>query len=143
MRQYTYSYEMDIKGLQDGEFYVQAVVYDSEGNKNTKGQAIRSFYKLTKAPEPMKDISVSAKDGYVVVNWRRPQEESFASFDLYRKVGKDGTYQCVDGKSTALNYIDSDVEDNQQVFYKLRVNDLAGNQSEFSSEVSTRVIPDR
>ena len=143
MRQYTYSYEMDIKGLQDGEFYVQAVVYDSEGNKNTKGQAIRSFYKLTKAPEPMKDISVSAKDGYVVVNWRRPQEESFASFDLYRKVGKDGTYQCVDGKSTALNYIDTDVEDNQQVFYKLRVNDLAGNQSEFSREVSTRVLPDR
>lgn len=143
MRQYTYSYEMDIKGLQDGEFYVQAVVYDSEGNKNTKGQAIRSFYKLTKAPEPMKDISVSAKDGYVVVNWRRPQEESFASFDLYRKVGKDGTYQCVDGKSTALNYIDTDVEDNQQVFYKLRVNDLAGNQSEFSKEVSTRVLPDR
>lgn len=143
MRQYTYFYEMDIKGLQDGEFYVQAVVYDSEGNKNTKGQAIRSFYKLTKAPEPMKDISVSAKDGYVVVNWRRPQEESFASFDLYRKVGKDGTYQCVDGKSTALNYIDTDVEDNQQVFYKLRVNDLAGNQSEFSREVSTRVLPDR
>ncbi len=143
MRQYTYSYEMDIKGLHDGEFYVQAVVYDSEGNKNTKGQAIRSFYKLTKAPEPMKDISVSAKDGYVVVNWRRPQEESFASFDLYRKVGKDGTYQCVDGKSTALNYIDTDVEDNQQVFYKLRVNDLAGNQSEFSKEVSTRVLPDR
>lgn len=143
MRQYTYSYEMDIKGLQDGEFYVQAVVYDSEGNKNTKGQAIRSFYKLTKAPEPMKDISVSAKDGYVIVNWRRPQEESFASFDLYRKVGKDGTYQCVDGKSTALNYIDTDVEDNQQVFYKLRVNDLAGNQSEFSREVSTRVLPDR
>lgn len=142
MKKYTYSFNMDIQELPDGEFYVQAVVYDRAGNRNTKGQAIRSFYKLTKAPEPMNNISARAKDGYVVVNWERPEEKSFGSFDLYRKVGEEGTYRCVDAKSTALNYIDTDVEDDQQIFYKLRVNDQAGNQSVFSKEISVKVLPD-
>lgn len=140
-REYKYCYDMDISGFRDGVLYVRAMLYDRTGNGN-KEEVIRKFSKVSSAPDPVRNISAVSKDGYIKVEWEKPAAENFASFDLYRKSGPDGKYKCIDAKTTALNYFDTEGEETEEIFYKIVVNDLAGNSSEYSREVSAQVLPD-
>lgn len=141
-KEYTYCYDMDIQEYKDGVLYVRAVSYDRAGNVNTKAQAIRTFHKITTPPETVKKIYAVAQDGYIKVEWEVPNIENFASFDLYRKSESESDYKCVDKATLARNYIDTMGKDNEEVSYKIVVNDLTGNRSKFSKEVSATMLPD-
>lgn len=141
-KEYTYCYDMDIQKYKDGVLYVRAVCYDRAGNVNTKAQAIRTFHKITTPPETVKKIYAVAKDGYIKVEWGMPDTENFESFDLYRKSSSDHDYKCVEKETGARNYFDMMGKDNEEISYKIVVNDLAGNRSEFSKEVSATMRPD-
>lgn len=141
-KEHTYRYDMDIKDLEEGMFYVKILLYDRAGNCDTETSAIRAFYKDVTNPNPPSGLHATAKDGFIKVEWEEPQEKDFESFDLFRKVGSQGSYERVTNKTRTLNYFDTSGTEGQEIFYKLRINDQAGNTSEFSEEVSARVLPD-
>lgn len=141
-REHTYRYDMDIKDLEEGKFYVKILLYDRAGNCDTETKAIRTFYKDTTKPDSPSGLRATAKNGFIGVEWDEPQQPDFESFDLYRKEGSQGTYECVARKTRALNYYDTSGAIGQEIFYKVCIHDQAGNTGDFSEEVSARVLPD-
>lgn len=138
---YVYTYDLDISKLPEGEVYVHVDLFDAYGNMYLN-DVTRTFYHDLTAPAVMKNLTAKGNDGFIEVKWTKPDEPDFASFSLFRMDNKTGKYECVAKDTTALNYIDTSITTDETYSYKLKVNDQAGNQSEYSNVAVARGAED-
>ena len=96
----------------------------------------------TTAPQTPTGVVAVAGDGEVTISWNANSETDLAGYNVYRSETSDTGYNQITTSTqtpsshTGLRDSSSSVTNGTQYFYVVTAEDTAGNESDFSSEVS-------
>ena len=140
----TASYKLPLKDYDEGYIYIRAVAYDKSGNVSDTGETAPFVQHIVDrtAPEAPQNVKAESENGYICISWTQGSENDLNAYSVYRSDSEDGTYSLIKSGLKTINYYDRNVNENATYYYKLAVNDQAGNMSEFSSIVSSLVASD-
>ncbi|MGN1417991.1 MAG: fibronectin type III domain-containing protein, partial [Acutalibacteraceae bacterium] len=140
----TCSAEIDVSGEKEGSLFVRAVATDSFGNVSDESEtaAYVEYYIDHTAPLSPENVSAVGYDGYIGISWEQGSESDLAKYSLYRSEEENGTYELLSSSINTINYYDRSVERGKVYYYKLAVNDTAGNLSAYSQIVFASALSD-
>lgn len=88
-------------------------------------------------PQPPANLSASADDGFVLLDWDDNPEEDLAGYYVYRSTTPAGGYiRLTPSMILSSDYFDSTVINGTTYYYVVTAVDAASNESGFSNEVS-------
>ena len=140
----TLSYTLSLDSYPEGYLFVRAIAADGAGNESDSSKTapyVQHMIDKT-APAAPERVTAIGNSGYIEVAWVQGAETDLDKYAVYRAEAADGTFELLKSGIAAINYIDRDVEEGVVYYYKVAVNDKAGNTSEFSQIVSAEVIKD-
>ena len=140
----TLSYTLPIDDFEEGYIYVRAIAYDTADNESDSSENapyVQHIIDRT-APDAPQGIAAQGNSGNIYVSWTQGAESDLGTYSLYRSESEDGTYTLVKSGLSVISYYDRNVSENVTYYYKLTVNDRAGNISGFSESASASVIAD-
>ena len=140
----TLSYALSIDDFEEGYIYVRAIAYDEANNESDSSENapyVQHIIDRT-APDAPQGIAAQGNSGNIYVSWTQGAESDLGTYSLYRSESEDGTYTLVKSGLSVISYYDRNVSENVTYYYKLTVNDRAGNVSGFSESASASVIAD-
>ena len=140
----TLSYTLDLKDYPEGYLFVRAIAADRAGNKSDSSKTAPYVQHIVDktAPAAPESVAATSNNGYIEVSWVQGAETDLGKYSVYRAKAEDGTYTMIKSGIAAINYIDRNVEEGIVYYYKVCVDDNAGNVSEYSAVVSAEVIKD-
>ena len=140
----TMAYQLQLKDYDEGILYIRGVAVDTAGNVSDTGRTAPFVQHIVDrtAPNAPENVSATGCNGYNEVAWTQGEEPDLGTYSVYRSVSEDGTYLLLKSGIQAINYIDRTAEAGRTYYYKVNVNDTAGNVSDFSVIVSAASIPD-
>ena len=140
----TMAYQLQLKDYDEGILYIRGVAVDTAGNVSDTGRTAPFVQHIVDrtAPNAPENASATGCNGYNEVAWTQGEEPDLGTYSVYRSVSEDGTYLLLKSGIQAINYIDRTAEAGRTYYYKVNVNDTAGNVSDFSVIVSAASIPD-
>ena len=140
----TLSYTLDLKDYPEGYLFVRAIAADRAGNKSDSSKTAPYVQHIVDktAPAAPESVAATGNNGYIEVSWVQGAETDLGKYSVYRAKAEDGTYTMIKSGIAAINYIDRNVEEGIVYYYKVCVDDNAGNVSEYSAVVSAEVIKD-
>ena len=140
----TVSYVLSLQDYQEGSLFVRAIATDKAGNvsdTSEKAPCVQYIVDRT-APKAPENVKADGKNGYIEVSWVQGEEEDLGQYSVFRADSEDGIFELIKDGIKAINYIDRDVEAGQVYYYKILVNDVAGNVSDYSDIVSAKSVDD-
>ena len=140
----TLTYALSLADLPEGIVSVRAVAADSAGNHSDSSAAAPLTQHMVDRTPPAAPANVMATGGvgYVEVSWVQGSESDLGKYSVYRSDAEDGEYVRVASGITSVNWFDRTPEENTTYYYKVTVNDLAGNESALSEAVSAQAEND-
>ena len=140
----TLSYTLDLKDYPEGYLFVRAIAADRAGNKSDSSKTAPYVQHIVDrtAPAAPESVAATGNNGYIEVSWVQGAETDLGKYSVYRAKAEDGTYTMIKSGIAAINYIDRNVEEGIVYYYKVCVDDNAGNVSGYSAVVSAEVIKD-
>lgn len=146
----TYSYTLDESILTEGDIYVRAIATDWYGNESDTSSSAPFRYYTYDLTAPGKPAGVTiAKtteyetNGNLIIGWNRGTEKDLGAYTLERtQTPDDENSWAVLRTGYFLSYLDSSTEYSQTYYYRVKVADQAGNESEYSDVVSQMADPD-
>ena len=140
----TLSYVLSLENYPEGLLYVRAIATDTSGNESDSGVNAPYVQHMVDRTAPAAPDSVKAtgNSGYIEVSWVQGSETDLHQYAVYRAEAEDGAYSLLKDSIAATNYIDRNVKEGVVYYYKVAVDDVAGNVSEYSAVVSAEVIRD-
>ncbi len=140
----TLSYTLTLDSYAEGYLFVRAIAADKAGNESDSGKTAPYVqYMVDKtAPAVPENVTAIGNSGYIEVAWVQGSEADLNKYSIYRAESETGTYTLLKSGIAAINYIDRNVEEGIVYYYKVMVNDIAGNTSDFSAVVSAKMIKD-
>ena len=143
-RTQTVSYELELGKYPEGNLFVRAVAKDSAGNTSSTGRDAPFVQHIIdrSAPKAPENAAAEGKNGYIEVSWTQGSETDLNTYSVYRSDAEDGEYKLLKEGLKTINYIDREAEEGTVYYYKVKVDDIAGNESGFSDVVSAEVIRD-
>ena len=117
----------------DGKYQVKLTVCDSSGNKTEK---IQSYIVANDPPSPPEHIYVQAGEWELIVSWSPVVRPDFDHYVLYRKEGRDGTWEKIVDYTTSNLYIDRMRNPLKEYFYRVAVVNDLGRESEPTHDYS-------
>ena len=138
------SYTVSTADLAEGAVYVRAFAADGAGNVSDTSESapfVQHIIDRT-APAAPANVSATGYNGYIEISWTQGTEEDLGAYSIYRSSSADGTFTLLAGNLRAINYFDRSVQENETWYYKLTVNDQAGNVSSDSIIVSATALTD-
>ena len=140
----TLSYTLDLKDYPEGYLFVRAIAADRAGNKSDSSKTAPYVQHIVDktAPAAPESVAATGNNGYIEVSWVQGAETDLGKYSVYRAKAEDGTYTMIKSGIAAINYIDRNVEEGIVYYYKVCVDDNAGNVSEYSAVVSAEAIKD-
>ncbi|MBQ1649303.1 MAG: hypothetical protein II047_12730, partial [Bacteroidales bacterium] len=138
------SYVLSLADYPEGSLYVRAIACDSSDRYSNTGIDAPYVQHMVDKTAPAAPTGVSAEgaNGYIEVSWTQGEETDLGTYNVYRARAEDGPFTVIKSGIAALNFIDRNVEEDLVYYYKLTVNDQAGNESSASEVCSATVIPD-
>ena len=134
----TVNHKLDVKSMPEGFLYIRAIAQDFSGNFSVSDDTapfVQYMIDHTPPAQPV-DMSIESGVGYINVKWVQGDEVDLSSYNVYRSVKNDQSFTLLCSNYRAINYVDYNVGENTEYFYKISAVDKAGNVSEFSEIVS-------
>ena len=141
----TLSYNCSLAGYEEGFLYIRALAVDAAGNESESDNATAPMVQFVvdrTAPAAPKNVEATGYNGYIEISWTQGMEEDLGTYSVYRATAQNGVYTKLAGNIAKINYFDRSVEEGTTYYYKVSVNDKAGNESEYSEVISAQVIAD-
>lgn len=140
----TLSYELPLDGYSEGAVYVRAIATDTAGNESDSSVNAPYAQHIVDRTAPSAPDSVEAKgnSGGIEISWAQGSETDLGKYSVYRAESEDGTFALLNDAIAATNYIDRNVKAGVVYYYKVAVNDIAGNESKFSAVVWAEAVKD-
>ena len=127
----------------DGQINVEFVPGSISGTVGGTLSAIsiRSAEPDTIAPEPVQNFNIIGGYDMNILYWAGNQESDFKGFIVYRRESNEPWQVISSDNHTLSRFIDQDAIPNITFEYKLAVEDIWGNVSEFSDSLSASALP--
>ena len=140
----TMSYKLALEGYEEGILFIRGVATDQAGNLSDAGRTAPFVQHIVDrtAPGTPENVAATSCNGYNEVTWTQGEESDLGTYAVYRSTSEEGTYTLLKSGIQAINFIDRTAEAGRTYYYKVNVNDTAGNVSAFSAVVSAASIPD-
>ena len=141
----SFKYRINLANKKEGSLFVRPVAVDTSGNESDKSESAPfSEYIVDKtAPAAPQNVEAVPHDGYMEIKWVQGSEEDLNLYSVYRSEEENGEYECIKSGLAAINCNDASAEAGKTYYYKVCVNDTAGNVSEFSKIVSGTILEDK
>ena len=138
------SYKIDVSDMAEGSLFVRAIATDKASNISDESSAAPyvEYYIDHTAPEAPKGVTVSGNDGYNEIRWNQGKEDDINKYSIFRAESGNSDFICIASSLMTLNYYDRSVVRGVSYDYKIQVNDIAGNNSEYSEIVSATALTD-
>ena len=138
------NHTLALDAYSEGALYVRAVAWDAGGNESDIGINAPFVQYIVDRTAPAAPEAVTAKGGcgYVEISWEQGSEEDLNTYSIYRADSSGGAYTRIASDLKTVNYYDRSVQEETVYYYKLQVQDLAGNESAFSQVVTASSMPD-
>ncbi|MBE6558888.1 MAG: PKD domain-containing protein [Ruminococcaceae bacterium] len=140
----TLYYDLSVASYPEGHIYIRAIATDHLGNQSVSDKTapfVQHIIDRTPPKQPENLIAIGYS-GYIEISWTQGSETDLNRYAVYRATEENGKFVLLAGGIAALNYYDRNVTPGTTYFYKITVDDLAGNQSEYSEVVSASVLSD-
>ncbi len=140
----TLAYTLDISALEEGFFYFRAIAKDMAGNVSISDSTAPYVQYIVDHTPPAapENLTVSGESGRMELTWTQGPETDLRYYSVYRSETADGIYEMLVFNLEKLSYVDRTAAEEVTYFYKLAVDDQAGNLSAFSQTVSGKVAKD-
>jgi len=102
----------------DGYYQVRVMVSDAAGNFSQK---IHTYLLANDPPSPPEHLYVQAGEWQLVVSWSPVLRPDFRYYVLYRKEGREGTWEKIVSNTTSNVYIDTMRDPQKEYFYAVSV----------------------
>jgi PKD repeat protein len=137
-------YTLDVSGRPEGMIFVRAVAEDAQGNVGDSGETAPFVqYRVDRtAPGAPAGVKAENGNGHLEISWQQGAETDLGTYTVSRAESADGAYTVVASEVWSLGYIDRAVSEETTYYYKVRVNDQAGNESAWSEAVWAQVARD-
>ncbi len=144
VRSRTLNYTLNIDSTFEGKIFVRGIATDISGNESSSGiYAPYNQYVIDRtAPAAPETVTATGYVGYIEIAWIQGSENDLGKYSVYRSTSEDGEYTCIGSGIAATSFIDRNADDGVTYYYKVRVNDRIGNESEFSSAVYSMCASD-
>ena len=127
--------------MNDGTIYFRAYAEDINGNKgNADESPVFSITVDNTAPDAPANVKCSSENDIIELTWSGVSDD-IAYYRIYRKTS-DNEYLLLKDKYKYVNYYESDIVLGEIYSYKVTAVDNAGNESNFSTEVSGCISED-
>lgn len=138
------SFDLQLSAFPEGLLYVRILAEDASGNRSNSGADAPFVQHMVDrtAPAVPENVRAEGSCGYVEISWTQGREQDLNTYSIWRADKESGTYVCLASGIAALNFFDRTAPTDRDVFYKVRVNDNAGNESLFCAPVSARALAD-
>ncbi|MCL1808755.1 MAG: leucine-rich repeat protein [Clostridiales bacterium] len=135
---------VDLAAYSEGPIYVRAVATDFAGNASDASPTAPFVQYIVDRTPPAAPAGVQAlgRNGVIEVMWQKGAEPDLNRYSVYRSTLPDSGFLKVASSLASLNYIDRSVNEVQAYYYKVSVNDFAGNESALSETVSAQISAD-
>ncbi len=121
-----YSYDVRTADLEEGSYYIKAIVYDYCGNASE--EVIQEFEIDHTPPLAPVGLTGALVNGKAVISWEAADEEHVACYVVFRK--REGIdYDSNMGQVSGTTYSDGKIEPEYLYQYYIKTVDLAGNYS--------------
>lgn len=127
----------------EGYVYVRAIAIDRAGNSSDSSSSAPFTQYIVDRTAPAAPTGVEANilPGQVEIRWLQGSEPDLNRYFVYRS--EDGeTYERIAANLNKLNYFDERAVPGKTYYYKVNVNDTAGNVSEDSAAVTAELPED-
>ena len=143
-RNRTVRYSLALDAYREGNLYVRAVARDSGGNESDIGvdAPFVQYIVDRTAPAAPENVAAEGGCGFVEISWKQGGEQDLDTYSVYRGDSLNGTYERIASGLRTVNYYDRSVSEGVTYYYKVTVQDLAGNESGFSQTVFAAGKPD-
>lgn len=138
-KEYSWSYNLDISKVREGEFYVRAIATDVSGNVSENVPYTQYIIDNT-APEKVQNVTAISYADCIEIRWDKNSEPYIKSFSVLRSEEVGGIYTTIAADVVSLNYFDVGVEPGKTYYYKVICNDIAGNSSYESNTVDITML---
>ena len=144
LKKRTAVYTIDLTTYAEGPIFVRAVAGDYAGNfSDSSASAPFVQYIVDRsAPAAPGGVAAIGHNGVIEVMWQKGVEADLNRYSVYRSTMPDSDFQKIASSLATLNYLDRNVNEVQEYFYKVSVNDFAGNESALSASVSAQITAD-
>lgn len=133
---------VDLSEFSEGIVKLSGAATDTSGNSTSDENAVFSEYYIDRtAPKAPKELTAEGKDGAILLSWSENEETDKKNYYIYRSQSADGEYAFI-ASVKALGYVDNTTQTDTTYYYKICVDDSAGNTSEFSNVVSAKRLSD-
>jgi len=138
------NHTLALNAYSEGSLYVRAVAKDAGGNESDIGvnAPLVQYIVDRTAPAAPKAVTAEGGCGYVEISWKQGSEQDLSIYSVYRANSSGGTYTRIASGLRTVNYYDRSVQEETDYYYKVLVQDMAGNESAFSQVVSASAAPD-
>lgn len=140
----TVNYTLNLADYAEGLLRVRPVAIDFAGNESDQSEAAPFVDYIVDRTAPAAPTLLNAIGNYtsILVTWEKGEEEDLGTYSVFRATSEDGNYTQIASNLKSVDYIDSSVTPGTTYFYKVKVNDQAGNVSAFSNTVESQTSAD-
>lgn len=140
----SFAMDLNLDDYSEGKIFVRAIAEDHFGNlSDSSSSAPFVQHMIDKTPPAVPSgIKATGYKGYIEIAWEQGSESDLNNYYVYRSEAEDGEYSLCAGPIKSRNYIDRSVTQDKTYYYKLAVDDIAGNRSEESAIVSASIERD-
>ena len=139
-----FSYLWDTGKMPEGEIGVRFEVYDAAGNHNAlteEEKQVEIVYTIDHTPpQQVKKVRVTDTDGCIGLTWEESGETDIQAYRVYKKYGS--SFRKI-REASILNTYDTDVKPGNSYTYKISAIDQAGNEGEYSEEITAVAEQDK
>ncbi len=117
-------------------YYYVVTAVDIDAEESSQSAEVFATAADTLPPEAPINLSATAGDAVVDLNWGDSFEPDFAGYRVYRSTTSGSGYSLVANGLTSSDYSDTSVVNGTTYYYVVTAADASGNESADSSEVS-------
>jgi VCBS repeat-containing protein len=117
-------------------YYVVTAVDTSSNESGYSNEASATPQGDTTPPAAPTNLSATAGDGVVDLDWDDNSEPDLASYSVYRDTSSGGPYSQIDSGVSASSYPDTSVTNGVTYYYVVTAVDVSSNESGYSNEAN-------
>ncbi|NIP54879.1 MAG: hypothetical protein GWN94_05485, partial [Phycisphaerae bacterium] len=118
------------------QYYYVVTAIDTSDNESDHSNEASATPNDTVAPAAPAGLSAKACGSQVYLDWDDNTEPDIAGYNIYRSTSSGGGYVRIVANLTTSAYSDGDVDNGITYYYVVTAEDLNGNESGYSDEVS-------
>ena len=135
---------VDTTVFADGLLRLRAYAVDTSDNiSNAEDSPIHSITVDNTAPNAPFGLTSDISNGRIIIRWNFNQNDNDIShFRIYRKASNEATFRLVRDNHKFIDFSDNNIQLGLEYTYRVTAVDQAGNESDYSSEITVIIDDD-